>query len=286
MLTMIFPHRWRSLLVALVFLGSSMLLGYTVEEIRQLQELGFTHEQIVELQARQAGTDPAQAGGDQGTGTLSESGLAKMRRLREQGKGLLIVCFTKEWIQRGPGFLYFDRKGPDGKWIPVGQAMALDYAKNGGYGPPKIEHTTRVVKKHGHDGKGDRKDGHHAKDGKKDGHEAQVEKTIIHEETIVHPRELVTSRYFAEFEMPEGQYELKAERLFFTGEDEDTGLIKIRRRRVMHGVQVGSGRATIISYCWNENATFGLDHPVPALHRAWVDSIAASLGPLLTEVRH
>ncbi|MBF0502118.1 MAG: hypothetical protein HQM09_18405 [Candidatus Riflebacteria bacterium] len=281
-----FPmSKWQKLLTVLAVMITSIAFGFTVDEIRQLQQMGFSNQQIMELQKNHTGTSVAAVGCDLGSTASAASAASPMQQFRERGTGLLVICFSKEWVQRGPGFLYFDRKAADGKWIPMGQARVLDYTGTGEFGPPLIEHISKVVKREKHEEKEHKKDGHATKDEKKDGHAPIVEREIIREETIIHPRELITSRYYVEFELSPGQYELQAERLFFTGDNEESGLIKVRRHRNIKGVPITAGNVTILSYQWNENEKFGLDHPVSQRHKNWVDSIAAKFGALIADVK-
>lgn len=272
---------WRSAVVALVILGASVAFGFTVDEIRELQQLGFTNEQIVALQAGQAGLPGDGVPGDSQSAGID---LARIKALQDRGEGLLVVCFTKEWVQRGPGFLYLDRKAPGGGWVPVGKVPLLDCTSTGQFGPPRIEHIQEVVKPCG---RGDReRDRPRKGDQKPDGHGSgpgRVERVI--EKTIVHPRLMMASRYHAEFALPAGEYEIRFERKFFTGDNEESGPFKSRRARTLWSVPIVAGRVTLASYCWGPNETFGKDHGESYSHLAWLEELSRRLGPLLTTVK-
>ncbi len=288
---------YRVLVVVFCCLWAAAVSGYTLDEIRELKRLGFSNEQIVEMQRSNtpmptgsAATDPAPA--NAGSGQASPPPAvekpapltayqARLQGLEERGVGLLVVCFSKEWIQAGPGFLYFDRRGPDSNWIPIAQAPCIGTWQIGEWGPPKIEKVRRVIKHDGHgdkhrDGKGhDDKDRKHG-DG---GHERVIEKTIVHQ------RPLIGSRYYAEFELPAGQYDVQSERKFMTDDDENSGMFKSKRHRTFWGVPVVAGKATILSYCWGPNDKFGKDHAESHRHLEWIDKVSAKFSPLVERVR-
>lgn len=290
------PADWRRLVTILLVMVAASASGFTVDEIRELQKLGFSNEQIVALQGKQPDALAANGQGEVSpTPALECVNAARMQQARDRGNGVLVVCFSKEWVNRGPGFLYFDRKLPDGKWGPIGQSPAVGFTTTGEFGPPRIEHVRQVIKENRrddkHHGNKDNKNNKDSKDqkGKKDdkkqdGHGGGECERII-EKTIIHPRPLIASRYYAEFELPPGQYDVQSERKFFTGDNEEGSFFKEKRTRTLWNVPVVIGQATVLSYCWGPNDSFGKDHFESPRHLAWIEEVSGKFRPLLTTIK-
>ncbi len=243
-----------------LFMVVFCLSGFTLDEIRELKRMGFTNEQIIELQ-RAGGTMPSNS---QATSSVqvppTPPALAVggergeyLAGLKEKNKGLLVVCATKVWPFRGPGYLNVDIKFPNGKWGGIGRANLLEYLMNGQVTPPVFEKLDR--------------------DDSCDG-----------EVIVTHQLPIIVSRYYGELEMEAGTYEMKLTRNFRMTEKE-SGVGKVKRHKKFHGVQIKPGMATVISYSWNENNKFGLDHVMPIEHRSFVDTVAGRFGAALSEVK-
>jgi len=247
---------WLASCLLVIVLGLS---GFTLEEIRELKNMGFTNEQIVELQ-RAGGTMPTamasmtvpvvptppalSVGGERAT---------YLTDLQKRHKGLLIVCATKVWPFRGPGYLNVDIKFPNGKWGGIGRANLLEYLMNGQVTPPIFE-------------------------------KLETDDSCDGEIVVTRQLPIIVSRYYGELEVDAGTYEMKLTRNFRMTEKE-SGIGKTKRHKKFHGVQIKPGMVTILSYSWDENNKFGLDHVMPIEHRSFVDTVTGRFGAAVVEVK-
>jgi hypothetical protein len=278
-------NRQLVLVVAVLLIMGSFGWAYTVDEVRELRNLGFTPEQIVEMAktrtATPAATVDSPANGLATTVSPSPEQI-RMETLRAANSGLLVICCTKEWPDRGPGFLHADLAIPGGAWRPIGQVPVLDYTTDGRQTPPKFEYkrTETHVPPPKKDGKG-QGDGDDKK-GKKD----RPGKTEVSEVTIMHVRDIITSRYYAEIEVAAGLYDVRFERVFKVGEQESNSLVKQKKSKIIRGITVAPGKVTVVSHFWKDNDGFGRDHAMPVSHLGFAQQCADPFAPWLQEVRH
>lgn len=241
--------------VLLVFFCMVPVFGwsYSIEEIRELKNMGFTTEQIVELQTSGA---PVPGGSSAGiaTSAVAPDIVERLAGLKANGQGLLVVCATKEWPARGPGHLAVRIKYPTGKWGGLGRASLLEYSMDGRVTAPVF------VK-------------------------ADSDEDCDTDVIVTHQMPIIISRYLGEFAIGAGQYEFELERAFKMNENENARGSKTRRHKKFYGVPIKPGMVTILSYAWNENKTFGLDHVLPEQHREFIDNAARKYGEYLVEIK-
>lgn len=245
----------KHLLVILFACMSGVLFGYSVEEIQELKRLGFSNEQIVEM-AKAGKAPPGQPSAEPASPPppppASPEVAARMAKFRQGNAGLLVLCMAKEWGNRGPGYLHVDRS-ENGKWVPVGRLNVQKYFYDGRRLPPVYEP---------------------CKDGGK-GHHRKIK---------IPARDLIVSRYYGEFDLPAGKYEIKVERSFNTGDKENISFMGQKRWRIFRAVDLRPGKASILTYQWRENANFGLDECVSDEHLRFVDQVAGQLNGFLNGV--
>ena len=231
-----------------------LLSGFTLDEIRELKRMGFSNEQIVEMQKAGTGMPTAVASAPIAASVPAVDDRSEyLQKLKEQGKGLLVVCATKEWPFRGPGYLNVDIKFPNGKWGGIGRAGLMEYFMNGQVTPPVFE-------------------------------KLETDDSCDGNIVVTHMAPIIISRYYGELEMGAATYEVKLTRNFKITE-KDSGVGKTKRHKKFHGVQITPGMVTVLSYFWNENQKFGLDHVMTNDHRLFVERMANRFGPALTEIK-
>jgi hypothetical protein len=258
-------------------------------KVKELKDMGFTNEQIIKLL-----TAPGRDTKARVLIPIPEEFKRKMELMKAKNKGLVVIAFTKESPLRGPGYLDFGiqnnglfgganpemnafdrfrrgydlqrgqgeaRAGSNSKskkaqamWVKLGRANILSYLLDGRRGPTIHEHI----------------DHHH---------------WLFNDYTISNATDLITSRYFGEFEVPAGELEMKVYRRLHTQDDGDWGLIKEVRHKKFHGVKVSPGMITVLSYFWKENSKFGLDHVPSQYHLKFVDEISKKYGGFFKEIR-
>lgn len=240
-------------LLVLFCLAPALGWSYSLEEIRELRNMGFTNEQIVELQKSGA---PVPGGSPAGSATsaVAPDIVEKLAALKAGNQGLLLVCATKEWPARGPGHLAVRMKYPTGTWGGLGRASLLEYSMDGRVTSPVF-----------------------VKADSDDDCDADV--------IVTHQMPIIISRYLGEFAIGAGQYEFELERAFKMNENESSRGSKTRRHKKFYGVPIRPGMVTILSYAWNENKTFGLDHVIPEQHREFVEKTAQKYGEYLAEIK-
>jgi hypothetical protein len=283
----------RSLLYCF-FLTLNLSHAIDTNKVKELKELGFTNEQIVNLLTK---SEKSTGNMDKNRDVFEIPGdfKRKMERLKSKKKGLVVVAFTKEWPVRGPGYLEFSinngtafspqdddssavdrfRKGHQSRmginlpnstnparskktkkqnWVKIGRADILSYLLDGRRGPTVHEHVER-------------------------------NSWLFNDYTVSQASDLITSRYFAEFEVPAGDLEMKVHRKFHIKDAGIWGTQKENRHKKFHQVAVQPGKITVLSYFWKDNARYGLDHVPSQYHLKFVDDISKRYGEYFREVR-
>ena len=97
-----------SLLAMLIAAGTAHAVD--LNEIQKLKEMGFTNEQIVEMTKAQNGNNAAVSQEN----AVSEDKIVRINSAKANHKGILVICASKEYPDRGPASLYpgVDGVGP------------------------------------------------------------------------------------------------------------------------------------------------------------------------------
>ncbi len=259
-----------ALFAGIVSLGNAVDL----EKVRQLQELGFSNEQIVEM--LKTGT-PETAGGSATQAPASQMSpevLQHFKKMEIRGRGLVVVVATKEHFAQGPGFLDFYGPDSEGKTTNLGQIPVLDYSTDASKGVNYIEQSSVKYqnKNQGHGWLG-------------------KHFTTAYTTTTGYGRHKdgIISQYYGEFELPAGTHELMLKRNGFYMDEDLKSLkgikMKIERHKKFHDVTVKPGMVTVLSYMWNDNEHFGEDIVMSGEHRNSVNQIASQFGERLSEIK-
>lgn len=238
----------KSLMVAffIVCLIPHALLALSVEEIEKLQKLGFSNEQIVEMSKNSPTTK------DESKVEVDAETIKTMNKLKEEGKGLLVVCASKEWADKGPGYLDVWVGAKGAKKEKIGKADIKEYSKDGQKGATTFSHI-------------------------------EFNSPYLADYTVANTSDIVTSRYYSEFELKEGTYEVALQRLFIVSKTA-LGTEKEDRHKFFHNLKIVSGKATIVSYFWQANAEFGLDAVMSGNHNKMIEYVSSKFGTHLAEV--
>ncbi len=258
--------------IALVwFFLSGVCLAFTLDEIKELKEMGFSNEQILKLQDERNSDDEASpdevvppAATEKPVTPKPQTPAStrvaeRLSKLKEMGCGLVIICASKDWVARGPGYLNVRMKDNTGKWGGCGPARLVECFQNGQYTIPVTE-TVRKVEK---SPKPAPKDKH--KDGKGKP-EVIVEKVT----TVTRQMPMITSRYYAEFVIGAGTPEFELEKWLTRNETDRVSPGTEKRHRKFYKVPVEPGKVTVLSYFWKQNIHFGLDEVMPSSHTNFV----------------
>ncbi|MCJ8347234.1 hypothetical protein MJH12_16960 [bacterium] len=231
----------------------SCTFSINLTKIKELKELGFTNQQITEMMKAEDQSSSSNSSNEKQI-EVSKDIQRKLNKLKRQGKGLLVIAFTKEWMHKGPGFLDFALKSGD-RWSHIGKADILAYSVDG----RKSRTVSQVVQ--------------------------NPNWLIGGNQLVSESTDLVTSRYYGEFELKSGETEVKSYRTFHTANAGIWGAAKQKRHKKFHNVKIIPGKITLLSYFWKENAKFGLDHTPSQFHLKFENKIANGFGEYLGEVR-
>lgn len=229
-----------------VCLIPSVLLALSVEEIEKLQKLGFSNDQIVEM-------SKSNSTGSEKKIEVASDTIQTMNKLKGEGKGLLVICASKEWQEKGPGFLdvWVGEKGQ--KKENIGKANIKEYSMEGQKGQTTFAHI-------------------------------EFNSPYMTDYTVANTSDIITSRYYAEFELKEGTYEVALQRLFVINKS-SLGTDRADRHKLFHDLKIIPGKATVVSYFWQANAEFGLDAVMSRNHTKMIDYVTQKLGPQIAEVK-
>jgi hypothetical protein len=244
----------KKLALLVVMVASLWCCGFTVDEIKELRHLGFSHEQIIELSRAKSSVQVVTASGSASETAQLSTIQAKLTDLASQNHGLVVVCASKEWAARGPGYISLRVKYPTGTWGGLGRVNLIEYVMDGKVTPPVYE---------------------------------EKESCDPGNSSVIVTRQfpIITSRYSGEFVLGAGVYEFELERAFKMSENETSSGGKMKRHKKFFQVEVKPGMATILSYFWEENQRFGLDYVMSHSHLAFVERVAAGYGSLLHTVK-
>lgn len=219
--------------------------GYSIEEIEKMKKLGFTNEQIVDMQKSATNNN---------TTVTSESSkinikaIEKLKTLEGQSKGLLCVYLTREFTQPGPGFLDMQVQDSSKKWMNIGKILSLDFSnKEGGAGSVAY---------------------------------VCVDPNTLCSVAVANKIDMVISKYYAEFPFDEGQYEIMISKKLTNDGAFGFG-DKLKRHKIFHKVPIKAGKATLIAYNWDENFLFGEDTRFSDAHNAYVKYLKEQYGEFL-----
>jgi len=231
---------------------SSFLFGYSLEEIEKLKTLGFSNEQIVEMQKSDQEKQIASSNKNEEE-LLSSKTINKMKELEGLKKGLLVICFSKEWHEKGPGYLDVWSKTTGEASIKLGKADIQEYTLEGQKGPTVFTHI-------------------------------DYNNDYLSDKSVGVTKDVITSRYYGEFEISSGTYEVEVKRNFITYADA-FGNSRETRHKKFHSVKIVPGKATVLSYFWTANVEFGMDHVMSKNHIIMVNYVSKKFGELLAEVK-
>lgn len=244
--------RFLGFAILLTFTFSSFLFGYSLEEIEKLKTLGFSNEQIVEMQKNGQEKQPGASNKNEEE-LLSSKTINKMKELEGIKKGLLVICFSKEWPEKGPGYLDVWSQKTGEASIKLGKADIKEYTLEGQKGPTVFTHI-------------------------------DYNADYLSDMSVGVTKDVITSRYYGEFEISSGTYEVEVKRNFITYADA-FGNTRVTRHKKFHSVTIVPGKATILSYFWTANAEFGMDHVMSKNHIIMVKYVSTKFGELLSEVK-
>ena len=123
----------KSILASFIALGIAAGTAYAVDlaEIQKLKDMGFTNEQIVEMtkNSNNSSSNTVQEG-------VSKEKLEHINAVKQNKKGILVLCVSKEFPDRGPGFIdVFTNVGQ------IGSIKLSEYVSNG----PSVTSKTNYV---------------------------------------------------------------------------------------------------------------------------------------------
>jgi hypothetical protein len=242
-------------LFLLFVLSSNSLFSYSIEEIEKMKKLGFSNEQILEMQkTERAKASPVSNNGEL-EAVVSLQTREKMDALKKNNKGLLVICFSKEFPEKGPGYLNIAAGKKGEKASNIGKSNIMEYSLEGQKGPTVFEHI-------------------------------EFNNAYLNDFTVAASADIITSRYYSEFELPIGTYDCSVSRNFITGRDVVFGSpVKEDRHKKFHELEIKPGMATVLSYFWTDNSEFGLDHVMSKNHQTMVKYISGKFGEFLSEIK-
>ena len=233
-----------SLLATLITANAAYAID--LNEIQKLKEMGFTNEQIVEMTKSQNGNNAAVSQ----TNAVSQDKVVRINSAKANHKGILIICASKEYPDRGPGYLdiFKDKE-------KIGSVELSEYVSNG----PAVQSKTDYFE--------------YSKKNK--GTSGTSSTTVANN---------ICSRYIGTFELPIGTYEIKLERSLYMGDPTSSLRFKNKMHKIFHKVTIEEGKATMLSYYWEANENFGKDVVMSGNHKDIAGKISASWGEYLSKI--
>ena len=233
-----------SLFAMLIAAGAAHAVD--LNEIQKLKEMGFTNEQIVEMTKSQNSNNAAVSQ----TNAVSQDKLVRINSAKANHKGILVICATKEYPDRGPGYLdIFKNKEK------IGAIELSEYVSNGPATQSKTDYYEYSKKNKGTSG---------------------TSTTTIANN--------ICSRYIGAIEVPAGTYEIKFERSLYMGDPTSAIRFKNKMHKIFHNVTIEEGKATMLSYYWEANENFGKDVVMSGNHKDIAEKISSSWGEYLLKV--
>ena len=232
-----------SIIIALL-LSTSALYAVDLNEIQKLKEMGFTNEQIVEMTK-----------GSNNSNENNQTGISKIKidhinAAKQNKKGIVVLCVSKEYPDRGPGYIDIFKNNEK-----IGSIELSEYVSNG----PGTTSKTDYIEYN-----------------KKNKYNSGTSTTTTANN--------ICSRYYGEFEMPVGNYEIKLERSLYMGDPTSSLRFKNKKHKKFHNVTVEEGKVTVLSYYWEANEEFGKDIVMSGNHKQIANDVANSWGEYLLKV--
>ncbi len=232
-------------ILAFMLVLSGRVLAVDLAEIQKLKEMGFSNEQIVEMTKGQNNAAVASNSG------ITPENQTKLNTAKNNHKGLLVICASKEYPDRGPGYL--DVFLNNGK---MGQIALSEYVSNGPQAQSKTNYYEYSKKNKGTSG---------------------TSSTTIANN--------ICSRYTDVYELPTGSYEIKLERKFYMGDPTEGLRFKSKKHKIFHNVNIEEGKVTVLSYYWEANEDFGRDVVMSGNHKQFANDIVSSWGNNILKVQ-
>ena len=235
----------KSIIASFVAIGIAAGTACAVDlaEIQKLKDMGFTNEQIVEMTKNSNNSNNVQTG-------VSKAKTDHINAAKQNKKGLVVLCVSKEYPDRGPGYIdiFKDKE-------KIGSIELSEYVSNGPGTTTKTDYIEYNKKNKYNSG-------------------TSTSTTANN----------ICSRYFGEFELPAGTYEIKLERSLYMGDPTSSLRFKNKMHKKFHNVTVEEGKVTMLSYYWEENEKFGKDIVMSANHKEIAKEISDSWGEYIFKI--
>ncbi len=232
------------------FLLLSMAAGTAsaidMAEIQKLKEMGFTNEQIVEMTKSQSNANSEVSEKN----AIPSANIERINSVKANHKGLLVICVSKEYPDRGPGFLDVFKNNEK-----IGAVELDEYVSNGPATQSKTNYFEYSKKNKGTSG---------------------TSTTTIANN--------ICSRYHDVYEFAPGTYEIKLERKLYMGEPTSPLRFKAKKHKKFKNVTIEEGKVTVLSYYWEDNEQFGKDIVISGNHKQFVNDIKGSWGDNVVKV--
>ncbi|NLI79234.1 MAG: hypothetical protein GX442_22665 [Candidatus Riflebacteria bacterium] len=171
----------------------------------------------------------------------------RLDALAREGKGLLVVCASKEGAERGPGQIDVAVLVMNGR---ISQKIGVAALQEG---PPTA------------------------------GEVGAPGRACLEVPVATGPG-VVTSRYYGEFPLPAGNQEIQVMGKFPVPGAAKKSIVTFRTQRFPR-VEVQPGKAVLLEVFWQDDQKFGKTPGLSATHHQVVDAVAAAFGGRLSAVR-
>ena len=181
---------------------------------------------------------------------VSKEKIDHINSAKQNKKGIIAFCVSKEYPDRGPGHIdiFKDKE-------KLGSIELSEYVSNG----PGTTSKTDYI-------------------------EYNKKNKVNSGTSTTTTANNICSRYFGEFELPAGTYEIKLERSLYMGDPTSGIRFKNKMHKKFHKVTVEEGKVTVLSYYWEANENFGRDVVMSGNHKAVANDVAQSWGDYLLKV--
>lgn len=231
-----------------LLLCCSTVQAVDLNEIQKLKEMGFTNEQIVEM-TKNSNNSNLSTNSEKANG-VSQDKVQHINNAKQNHKGLLVIWASKEYPDRGPGYIDIFKNNEK-----IGSIELAEYISSG----PATQSKTDYIEY-----------------SKKNKTTSGTSSTTIANN--------ICSRYKGEFELPAGTYEIKLERSLYMGDPTSALRFKSKMHKKFHNVTVEEGKVTMLSYYWEENEKFGKDIVMSANHKEIAKEISSSWGEYILKI--
>lgn len=233
-----------SILLLAIATGTASAVDLT--EIQKLKEMGFTNEQIVEMTKSQNSANSEV----NAKNSIPSANQERINSLKANHKGLLVLCVSKEFPDRGPGFIDVFKNNEK-----IGAVELDEYVSNGPATKSKTEYFEYSKKDKGTSG---------------------TSSTTI--------ANSICSRYHDVYEVAPGNYEIKLERKLYMGDPTSPLRYKSKKHKKFKNVNIEEGKVTVVSYYWEDNEQFGRDIVVSGNHKQFLNDIKGAWGDNVIKV--